>query len=107
MNDLIRQAFYRGSNKRPADGRRLGLMFATHSPYILNHLNVLLRASYYEQARKHYPYIEKDEIAVYQLENGTLRSLVEDDEETGERIIDTYRFSDSMEWILDKYESID
>ncbi|PNE29249.1 hypothetical protein BHU09_02495 [Tannerella sp. oral taxon 808] len=107
VNDLIRQAFYRGSNKRPADGRQLGLMFATHSPYILNHLNVLLRASYYEQARKHYPYIEKDEIAVYQLENGTLRSLVEDDEETGERIIDTYRFSDSMEWILDKYESID
>ena len=107
MNDLIHQAFYRGDNKRPDDGRQLGLMFATHSPYILNHLNVLLKASYYEKAREHYPYIEKDEIAVYQLENGTLRPLVEDDEETGERIIDTYRFSDSMEWILDKYESID
>ena len=107
INDLIREAFYRGDNKRPADGRQLGLMFATHSPYILNHLNVLLKASYYEKARERYPYIEKDEIAVYQLENGTLRPLVEDDEETGERIIDTYRFSDSMEWILDKYESID
>ena len=107
INDLIREAFYRGDNKRPADGRQLGLMFATHSPYILNHLNVLLKASYYEKARERYPYINPDEIAVYRLHNGEVHSLVEDDEETGERIIDTYKFSETMEWILDKYESVD
>ena len=107
INDLIREAFYRGDNKRPADGRQLGLMFATHSPYILNHLNVLLKASYYEKARERYPYINPDEIAVYRLHDGEVHSLVEDDEETGERIIDTYKFSETMEWILDKYESVD
>ena len=106
INDLIREAFYRGDNKRPDDGRQLGLMFATHSPYILNHLNVLLKASYYEKARERYPFIGKDEIAAYRLKNGEIRSLVEDDEESGERIIDTYELSDTMEWILDKYESI-
>ncbi len=107
INDLIREAFYRGDNKCPDDGRQLGLMFATHSPYILNHLNVLLKASYYEKAREHYPYINPDEIAVYRLHDGEVHSLVEDDEETGERIIDTYKFSETMEWILDKYESVD
>jgi len=107
INDLIREAFYRGDNKSPADGRQLGLMFATHSPYILNHLNVLLKASYYEKARKQDPYIEPGEIAVYRLHDGEVHSLVEDDEETGERIIDTYKFSETMEWILDKYESVD
>ena len=107
INDLIREAFYRGDNKRPDDGRQLGLMFATHSPYILNHLNVLLKASYYEKARERYPYINPDEIAVYRLHDGEVHSLVEDDEETGERIIDTYKFSETMEWILDKYESVD
>lgn len=107
INDLIREAFYRGDNKRPDDGRQLGLMFATHSPYILNHLNVLLKASYYEKARENYPYIKPDEIAVYQLHDGEVHSLIEDDEETSERIIDTYKFSETMEWILDKYESVD
>ena len=107
INDLIREAFYRGDNKRPDDRRQLGLMFATHSPYILNHLNVLLKASYYEKAREQYPYINPDEIAVYRLHNGEVHSLVEDDEETGERIIDTYKFSETMEWILDKYENVD
>lgn len=120
INDLIREAFYRGDNKlgirhalyrgdnkRPDDRRQLGLMFATHSPYILNHLNVLLKASYYEKARESYPYINPDEIAVYRLHDGEVHSLVEDDEETGERIIDTYKFSETMEWILDKYESVD
>ena len=107
INDLIREAFYRGDNKCPDDGRQLGLMFATHSPYILNHLNVLLKASYYEKARERYPYINPDEIAAYRMDDGEVHSLVEDDEETGERIIDTYKFSETMEWILDKYESVD
>ena len=107
INDLIREAFYREDNKRPDDGRQLGLMFATHSPYILNHLNVLLKASYYEKARERYPYINPDEIAAYRMDDGEVHSLVEDDEETGERIIDTYKFSETMEWILEKYESVD
>lgn len=106
INDLIREAFYRGDNKRPDDGRQLGLMFATHSPYILNHLNVLLRASYYEQARKHYPYIEKDEIAVYRMDGGKAYSLMATDNLSGHTVIDTIDLSDTMEDIFNAYDSI-
>ena len=106
INDLIREAFYRGDNKRPADGRQLGLMFATHSPYILNHLNVLLKASYYEKAREQYPYIEPDEIAAYQLHNGVVHSLMATDNLSGHTVIDTIDLSDTMEDIFNAYDSI-
>ena len=107
INDLIREAFYRGSNKRPADGRQLGLMFATHSPYILNHLNVLLRASYYEKARKSYPYINPDEIAAYRMDDGKAYSLMATDNLTEQRVINTIDLSDTMEQIFNAYDSID
>lgn len=42
-------------------------MVSTHSPYIVNHLNVLLRAGYFEKARENYPFLEKDDIAVYRV----------------------------------------
>ena len=106
INDLIREAFYRGDNKRPDDGRQLGLMFATHSPYILNHLNVLLKASYHEKARERYPYINPDEIAVYQLHDGEVHSLVATDNLSGHTVIDTIDLSDTMEDIFNAYDSI-
>ena len=106
INDLIREAFYRGDNKRPDDGRQLGLMFATHSPYILNHLNVLLKASYYEKARESYPYINPDEIAVYRLHDGEVHSLMATDNLSGHTVIDTIDLSDTMEDIFNAYDSI-
>lgn len=120
INDLIREAFYRGDNKlgirhalyrgdnkRPDDGRQLGLMFATHSPYILNHLNVLLKASYYEKARESYPYINPDEIAVYRLHNGVVHSLMATDNLSGQEVINTIDLSDTMEDIFSAYDGID
>ena len=106
INDLIHEAFYRGDNKRPDDGRQLGLMFATHSPYILNHLNVLLKASYYEKARESYPYINPDEIAVYRLHDGEVHSLMATDNLSGHTVIDTIDLSDTMEDIFNAYDSI-
>ena len=44
INNIVSEAFH----KNDVD-RKLGLMIATHSPYIVNHLNVLLRASYFEK----------------------------------------------------------
>lgn len=119
INDLIREAFYRGDNKlgirhalyrgdnkRPADGRQLGLMFATHSPYILNHLNVLLKASYYAKARESYPYIKDDEVVAYRMDDGMLYSLLATDNRSGRRFISTMDLSDMMELIFDEYRSI-
>lgn len=107
INDLIHEAFYRRDNKRPDDGRQLGLMFATHSPYILNHLNVLLKASYYEKARESYPYINPDEIAVYRLHNGVVHSLMATDNLSGQEVINTIDLSDTMEDIFSAYDGID
>ena len=106
INDLIREAFYRGDNKRPDDGRQLGLMFATHSPYILNHLNVLLKASYYEKASERYPYINPDEIAVYRMDDGEVEPLMAIDNKTEHHVINTIDLSETMEDIFDDYVSI-
>ena len=106
INDLIREAFYRGDNKRPDDGRQLGLMFATHSPYILNHLNVLLKASYFPEARERYPYIKDDEVVAYRMDDGMLYSLLATDNRSGRRFISTMDLSDMMELIFDEYRSI-
>ena len=106
ISDLIREAFYRGDNKRPDDGRQLGLMFATHSPYILNHLNVLLKASYYEKAREQYPYINPDEIAAYRMDSGEVYSLMAKDNRSGRSFISTMDLSDVMDQIYQEYQSI-
>lgn len=106
INDLIREAFYRGDNKRPDDGRQLGLMFATHSPYILNYLNVLLKASYYEKAREQYPYINPDEIAAYRMDDGEVEPLMAIDNKTEHHVINTIDLSETMEDIFDDYVSI-
>lgn len=65
MSNLVEEVFHK--NKKD---RKLGLMVSTHSPYIVNHLNVLLRAGYFEKARENYPFLEKDDIAVYRVNEG-------------------------------------
>lgn len=102
MSDLIDEAFHKNSSDR-----RLGLMIATHSPYIVNHLNVLLRASYFEKARKDYPFLTKEDVAVYRVHEGNLTSLMATDNETKEYVINTYDMSDTMERIFNEYESME
>lgn len=101
VNDIVGEAFHRNGKDRT-----LGLMIATHSPYITNHLNVLLRAGYFEKSRKDYPYLRQEDIAVYKLQEGVLTSLMATDNESGEYVINTYDLSDTMERIYDEYESI-
>lgn len=101
ISNLVDEAFHKNS-----DDRTLGLMIATHSPYIVNHLNVLLRAGYYEKAKKDYPFLKKDDIAVYRVDEGTLTSLMATDNDTEEYVINTYDMSDTMERIFDEYESM-
>lgn len=101
ISQIIHEAFHSHDNDR-----KLGVMIATHSPYIINHLNVLLRAGYFEKARKSYPFIEKDDIAVYRVHEGVLTSLMATDNETEEYVINTYDLSDSMEKIFNEYENM-
>ena len=102
MSNLVEEVFHK--NKKD---RKLGLMVSTHSPYIVNHLNVLLRAEYFEKARENYPFLEKDDIAVYRVNEGKIISLMATDNDTGEYVINALDMSDTMERIFEEYESME
>ena len=102
MSNLVEEVFHK--NKKD---RKLGLMVSTHSPYIVNHLNVLLRAGYFEKARENYPFLEKDDIAVYRVNEGKIISLMATDNDTGEYGINALDMSDTMERIFEEYESME
>lgn len=102
MSNLVEEVFHK--NKKD---RKLGLMVSTHSPYIINHLNVLLRAGYFEKARENYPFLEKDDIAVYRVNEGKIISLMATDNDTGEYVINALDMSDTMERIFEEYESME
>lgn len=102
MSNLVEKVFHK--NKKD---RKLGLMVSTHSPYIVNHLNVLLRAGYFEKARENYPFLEKDDIAVYRVNEGKIISLMATDNDTGEYVINALDMSDTMERIFEEYESME
>lgn len=102
MSNLVEEVFHK--NKKD---RKLGLMVSTHSPYIVNHLNVLLRAGYFKKARENYPFLEKDDIAVYRVNEGKIISLMATDNDTGEYVINALDMSDTMERIFEEYESME
>ena len=102
MSNLVEEVFHK--NKKD---RKLGLMVSTHSHYIVNHLNVLLRAGYFEKARENYPFLEKDDIAVYRVNEGKIISLMATDNDTGEYVINALDMSDTMERIFEEYESME
>ena len=96
MSNLVEEVFHK--NKKD---RKLGLMVSTHSPYIL------LRAGYFEKARENYPFLEKDDIAVYRVNEGKIISLMATDNDTGEYVINALDMSDTMERIFEEYESME
>lgn len=101
LSAMIRQAFHHNNTDR-----RIGLMIATHSPYIVNQLNVFLQASYTDDGRKAYPYVTEDEIAVYHLSDGALQPLVAIDNRTRRKVINTMDLSAPMTDIYKQYINI-
>ena len=77
-------------------------MFSTHSPYIINHLNLLIKAhdcnKLIDGAK-----IEFEKIAVYLVEEGEIEDLVA----KNQRIINTNALSDTINNIYDKYNQLD
>ena len=101
VNTMMRYTFHERS-----DSREMGLVLATHSPYIINHLNVLLRASYNRQGRQAYPYVGPDSIAAYKMTDGGLMNLMATDDESGQQVINTLDLSEIMEDIYNDYEAL-
>ena len=101
INALVKDAFHNN-----AADRAVYLMLATHSPYILNHQNVLLRASYYNHGRSAWPFIKPEKVIVYRMVNGGLMNLMATDEDTNEDVINTLDLSEVIEDIYNDYEAL-
>lgn len=82
------------------NGYKMWMMVATHSPYLINHLNVLLRRG------ADAPHIDAYDLGVYNVVEGRLQSLVSIDADTGENVVDTLELSEPMEDIYNEYESL-
>lgn len=83
-------------------GRQHELFFTTHSPYIINYLNVMLRRSQEEGK----PYISADDIMIQMVMEGKLQNLLAVDERNGEQVVDTYDLSEPIETIFRQYKQL-
>jgi AAA15 family ATPase/GTPase len=84
------------------NGRQHELFFTTHSPYIINYLNVMLRRSQEEGK----PYISADDMMIQMVMEGKLQNLLAVDERNGERVVDTYDLSEPIETIFRQYKQL-
>ena len=95
IDDIVRQAL----NEAEPD-RHIGIVMATHSPYILNYLNVILHPS--KPGRAH---LDADGMAVYRIYEGQVQNLlVRDDND--HFVIDTYDLTEMMSVIYNEYKDL-
>lgn len=93
LEDLAKCAFCNHANDR-----ELRLIMSTHSPYLVNYLNILLNQSNNDKVR-----VSADNMAVYRIFEGRLQPLMASDE-LGRRFIDTSDLTDQMEAIMNEYD---
>jgi predicted ATPase len=100
INFIVEQSFI--SNVKD---REITMTIATHSPYIINQLNVLLRA--YQRGKLFdNAAIDPTKLAVYRLYEGKLQDLVSVDETTKEKVVNTYDLSETINDIYNNYENL-
>lgn len=95
IDDIVRKSFNINH-----DDRHLRLIMATHSPYIVNYLNVLIHQKDEEKG-----ILNVSDLAVYRLYGGRLQSLIAEDER-GRKFVDTYDLTEQMESIMNEYETL-
>jgi len=81
--------------------RKHEMVVTTHSPYVINYLNVLLRGS------RSGVRFEPEDIKVWAVSEGHVMSLNAKDTETGEMIIDTYDLTEPMEEIFGEFKGVE
>jgi len=95
INDLVNKCFISNDNS-------IELFLSTHSPYIINHLNLLIKAfdkdKLIDGAKINY-----DNLAVYQVVNGKLENLIAQNE----RLVNTNPLSETINNIYDQYAALD
>lgn len=87
-------------NAASSNDRKMGIIMATHSPYILNYLNVLIRQTAEERAR-----VESENLAVYRIYDGNAQTLMATDEK-GKALVDTYDLTEMMSAIYNEFNEL-
>ena len=100
LEDLTKVTFDNHSHDR-----YYNLIMATHSPYIINYLNVLIeRFNHNLDASDTKAQINPEKLAVYKIENGKSESLLVHD--NNQYYVDTNWFSEPMNTIYGEYENL-
>jgi predicted ATPase len=94
ISDLISKCFVNNSNS-------IDLIFSTHSPYIINHLNLLIKAYDCNQLIDGAK-IDFEKLAVYQVEDGRIESLMVQNQ----KIVYTNALSDTINDIYDRFTQL-
>ena len=95
IDDLVKTV-----NAASSNDRKMGIIMATHSPYILNYLNVLIRQTAADRAR-----VEPENLAVYRIYDGNAQTLMATDEE-GKALVDTYDLTEMMSAIYNEFNEL-
>ncbi len=80
--------------------RSVNMMVATHSPYILNYLNILLNQTKGDRAR-----LTPENMAAYRIYDGQAQNLVAKDDK-GRDIVDSYDLAEMMTAIYHEFTSL-
>lgn len=92
IDDLVKNCFI--TNINPVE-----LLLSTHSPYIVNYLNLLIKRFDKNIEEAKYSY---DALAVYQVADGKLINLIAQNE----RLVNTNPLSDTINDIYNEYEKL-
>lgn len=96
LNEIVRLAFY-----DKVDGREIGLVMATHSPYLANSLNLLMKA-HDSNADVDGAHVAYDDLSVYQVESGRVVDL----KMKNIHYVNTDRLSEDINMIYDRYQEL-
>ncbi len=95
---LIENIFYTALHAK--SDRTLNMMLATHSPYILNYLNIVLN-----QTKEGRVKLTNENLAIYGIHNGrTMNLLMKDDK--GRDVVDTLDLTEMMNTIFNEYTEL-
>jgi predicted ATPase len=101
LNFLVRKCMMDKANDR-----QVGMMIATHSPYIINQLNVLIKAGSVGKKISGAS-LKSDQVNAYRMYNGKLQDLLSINSKTGDTIINTLDLSEPMHQIYTTYKQLD
>lgn len=95
IDDILRVA-----HNEKNDDRQVEIMMATHSPYIVNYMNVVLYQNKKKRAK-----INSGDLAVYRLFDGEIQNLMVKTKDRS-TIVDTSDMTEQMQDIMSEYKTL-